>query len=68
MTENKLEKLKQKLRNTCKKTKTSYEGMKLLINYYIKDVKMTELEAYEYALGLFEKGVVDQIKFLGIKK
>lgn len=60
--------LSKKLLETCKKTKTSVEGMEKLVEYYIKSLGWSEKKANEYALTLFDNGTIDQIKVIGGKK
>ena len=60
--------LSKELLETCKKTKTSVEGMEKLVEYYIKSLGWSEEKANEYALTLFENGTIDQIKVIGGKK
>lgn len=60
--------LSKELLETCKKTKTSVEGMEKLVEYYIKSLGWSEEKANEYALTLFDNGTIDQIKVIGGKK
>lgn len=63
MNEN-IEKLRDKLKEICEKTNTSYSGMEYLIQYYIKDLHWSEEKAIEYAIGLFHNGTIREIKLL----
>lgn len=49
------------------KTKTSVEGINMLIEYYRKSLGWSEKESCEYAKTLFENGTIDQIKVIGGK-
>lgn len=60
--------LSKELLETCKKTKTSVEGMEKLVEYYIKSLGWSEEKANDYALTLFDNGTIDQIKVIGGKK
>ena len=59
--------LKKKLDNLVKKTKTSEEGIKFLLDYYTWNLKWSEDEAIKYIIKLFKDGVIDEIKIIGKK-
>jgi len=63
MNEN-IEKLRDKLKEICEKTNTSYSGMEYLVKYYISGLHWTEEKAIEYAIGLFHNGTIREIKLL----
>lgn len=60
--------LSKGLLETCKRTKTSVEGMEKLVEYYIRSLGWSEKKANEYALTLFEDGTIEKIKVIGGKK
>jgi len=51
----------QKLQKLCDEHNTSIKAMKILIKMYIEK-GMTEKEAIEYCISLFEDGTIAQIK------
>ncbi len=60
--------LSKELLETCKRSKTSAEGMEKLIEYYVKSLGWSERKANEYALALFENGTIERIEVIGGKK
>lgn len=62
-----LQDLELRLNELIKKTDTSFEGINLLIDYYIKSLGWSEEQAVEYAIGLFEDGTIDSIKVINGK-
>ena len=60
-----LEKLKAQMEEICQKTDTRLSGMQYLIRYYTESLGWTEEQAYEYAIGLFHNGTIQQIKLFG---
>ena len=65
MAEKTIEQLRAELKETCEKTNTRYSGMEYLIKYYTDSLHLSEKEAIEYALKLFQNGTIEQIKFIG---
>ena len=59
--------LKKKLDNLVKKTKTSEEGIKFLLDYYTGNLKWSEDEAIKFIIKLFKDGVINEIKIIGKK-
>jgi len=53
----------QKLQKLCDEHNTSIKAMEILIKMYIEK-GMTEKEAIEYCISLFEGGTIAQIKML----
>lgn len=62
-----LQDLELRLNELIKKTDTSFEGINLLIDYYIKSLCWSKEQAVEYAIGLFEDGTIDSIKVINGK-
>ncbi len=62
-----LQDLELRLNELIKKTDTSFEGINLLIDYYIKSLGWSKEQAVEYAIGLFEDGTIDSIKVINGK-
>lgn len=62
-----LQDLELRLNELIKKTDTSFEGINLLIDYYIKSLGCSKEQAVEYAIGLFEDGTIDSIKVINGK-
>ncbi|WP_264230096.1 hypothetical protein [Acholeplasma laidlawii] len=62
-----LQDLELRLNELIKKTDTSFEGINLLIDYYIKSLGWSKEQAVEYAIGLFEDGTIDFIKVINGK-
>lgn len=62
-----LQDLELRLNELIKKTDTSFEGINLLIDYYIKSLGWSKEQAVEYAIGLFEDGTIDAIKVINGK-
>lgn len=60
-----IEELKQELERICKQTNTRLSGMEYLIKYYIESLGWSEERAYEYSIGLFHNGTIQQIKLIG---
>jgi len=57
--------LRQELKETCEKTNTRLSGMEFLVKYYMESLHWREVDAIEYALGLFKNGTITQIKLIG---
>ena len=62
-----LQDLELRLNELIKKTDTSFEGINLLIDYYIKSLGWSKEQAVEYAIRLFEDGTIDSIKVINGK-
>lgn len=62
-----LQDLELRLNELITKTDTSFEGINLLIDYYIKSLGWSKEQAVEYAIGLFEDGTIDSIKVINGK-
>jgi hypothetical protein len=62
-----LQDLELRLNELIKKTDTSFEGINLLIDYYIKSLGWSKEQTVEYAIGLFEDGTIDSIKIINGK-
>ena len=60
-----LQDLELKLNELIKRTDTSSKGIELLIDYYIKSLGWSKIQAVEYAIGLFEN--IDSIKVINGK-
>lgn len=60
-----LEELREELKNICKETNTRYLGIEHLVNYYVKSLGWTQVQAIEYAIRLFHDGTIREIKLLG---
>ena len=59
-----LSKERNRLFKACEKYETSLTGMNILVDYYTKSLKWSENESVDYAIGLFHKGTIRQIKML----
>ena len=57
-------KLNPTLDAACEATVTSKAGIKALLNYYVDRLGWTEENATAFITGLFEEGIIDQIKEL----
>ena len=55
-------KLNPTLDAACEATDTSKAGIKALLNYYMDRLCWTEENATAFITGLFEEGIIDQIK------
>ena len=60
-----VEELKKELEEICIKTDTRLSGMEYLVKYYIESNGWSEEKSYEYAIGLFHNGTIEQIKLFG---
>lgn len=56
--------LQRKVYDLCKEHKTDTTGIDFLIKYYIDQLKWTPRQAYNYAIGLFNNGTIDEIKVI----
>lgn len=54
-----------KLKQICKETNTSFEDIKMRLDYYQKSLGWSEDDAIAYIIQLFENGTIDTIKFIG---
>lgn len=58
---------KQKLIEFCKAKGAKIKGIAHLIEYYKKSLGWSEQQAIEYALKLFEDGIIDSIMVISKK-
>ena len=58
---------KQKLIELCKAKGAKIQGIEHLIEYYKKSLGLSEQQAIEYALKLFEDGTIDSIMVISKK-
>lgn len=58
---------KQKLIELCKTKGAKIQGIEHLIEYYKKSLGWREQQATEYALKLFEDGIIDSIMVISKK-
>lgn len=52
---------KEKLKVLCKAKGVKIQGIEHLIEYYQKSLGWSEQQAIEYAIKLFEDGIIDSI-------
>ena len=57
----------ERIKKLCEETNTSYEDMRLLIAYYQDSLGWDEETAIQYAIGLFQSGTIEALKFTGQK-